>query len=326
MMTTGSSFDGYRVEKYIGIINKEILVRVGLSSALDAAIQNISLSHFFGNDAEAKGSSALIQRAKENLSEQFEAEAVKRGANAILGIDYETTILENQNVIRVAMNGTAVQIEKIIPAIRTDEPDGIIRIPVSKTNMEEPFLPASAELAVLNNGIDVVLKLKSTSEAPSGIEADVTFLNLFGDEITIHDLVFLDIYPVQGNRFASVPSSLTLPSNFYRCLRECFVLVRKYISDGRIYEAPSHDLQAFDASPSFDDAEYASLLDTLDQYETADEMISYLNENGMADKDGRIREIYEALDRRSTMERFYGKNHTFTMNALRKVIEGKPEQ
>ena len=126
LLTTGSIFDGYRVTDYLGIVSREILFRVGLGSALDAAIQNISISHLLGDDAEAKGTSDLIQRAKDRLSQQFETELEKRGANAALGIDYETTILESRNIIRVAMTGTAVRVEKNtpkpVPEAKTENP------------------------------------------------------------------------------------------------------------------------------------------------------------------------------------------------------------
>ena len=57
------------------------------------------------------GSTELIANARAYVMEKFKTKAIALGANAILGMDFESSI--GGDIVRVAIFGTAVCIEKI---------------------------------------------------------------------------------------------------------------------------------------------------------------------------------------------------------------------
>lgn len=320
MLTTGSSFEGYKIERYVGIVNKEVFFHMGLGSSISAAIKDFA-NVLHAEDTELKGSSDLIQRAKEYLAGQFEEEIDRRGANAALGIDYETTILENKNIIRVAMNGTAVKIEKNISPVLTEEPDGSSHIPVSMTNIDAPFLPVSVEITVSETGIMAALEMTNAGESPNGIEADIAFVNLFGDVATVRDLVFLNFHPLPGKRCKSDPAPTTLPDHIYRCLRECRVTIKKYLTAAQVVEVHDRTLRAFANSPAAGVAQIDRLVDHLSGCDSAAEMLAYMDAEGLTADGGKIGRIYAAVRNRKEIERMYGKNLATTMNELRAIAD-----
>ncbi len=83
LMTTTNSFEGYHIDKYLGIISKDIIFRSGLGKTFSAALTNIVAS-FSLRDVELSGSSELIANAKDYLIHQLEQLAKSKGANAII--------------------------------------------------------------------------------------------------------------------------------------------------------------------------------------------------------------------------------------------------
>ena len=59
---------------------------------------------------EMTGTADLITRAREHVLAKFRYKAAELGANAVLGIDIETSF--GSDIARVAVNGTAVVIRK----------------------------------------------------------------------------------------------------------------------------------------------------------------------------------------------------------------------
>ncbi|WP_040434954.1 YbjQ family protein [[Clostridium] hylemonae] len=88
MVTTGYNFEGYRISRYIDIVHGEY-----------------SVGHFINIDNS-------LSRAKYAAQEKMIDQAVVKGANAIIGIDFDITSISD--VIAAAIvSGTAVVIEKI---------------------------------------------------------------------------------------------------------------------------------------------------------------------------------------------------------------------
>ncbi len=105
LLTTGSSFDGYRVQKYLGILTADVVMGTGFLSELSA-----SLSDLLGVNDNAF--SLKMERAREIAEEKLLYEAAtKAGANALLGVKYDYEIFSG-NLIAVTICGTAVLIEK----------------------------------------------------------------------------------------------------------------------------------------------------------------------------------------------------------------------
>lgn len=109
MITTGSTFDGYHVIKYLDIISTEVVFKNSFMNSLLANIDDLFSSLSF-REREYTGASGLIDRAKRYVLMRFREKAVNMGANAVLGVDFETTF--GSDVVKISINGTAVVIEK----------------------------------------------------------------------------------------------------------------------------------------------------------------------------------------------------------------------
>jgi uncharacterized protein YbjQ (UPF0145 family) len=109
ILTTGSLFDGYHVEKYIDVICEEVVFKNSFKNRISAGLDDIG-NMFTFQETEMSGSGALIARAREYVKEKFRHKAAMMGANGVLGIEFESSI--GADIVRVAVFGTAVVIKK----------------------------------------------------------------------------------------------------------------------------------------------------------------------------------------------------------------------
>lgn len=104
MMTTGHNFEGYRIRKYLGVVSDGTVQGTGWLSELSA-----DFNDFFGTDSNTF--SKKMESCRKAALKKICIKAKKMGANAMLGIDYETMTFRN-NMIGVMATGTAVYVEK----------------------------------------------------------------------------------------------------------------------------------------------------------------------------------------------------------------------
>ena len=107
MMTTSPSFEGYRITEYKGIIFDETITGVGLKTAFK------SFGDMFASltGEQMYAVTNRINELKNELINRLRAKAVAKGANAIIAIDFEST-LPGGSAIMVSASGTAVVVEK----------------------------------------------------------------------------------------------------------------------------------------------------------------------------------------------------------------------
>lgn len=108
LLTTGYSFDGFRIVKYLDVIFDEKLMGMGLLKGIASKIDTAFVS-LTGDEATV--ASKLLNDVKKEAKKSLIAKAAELGANAIIGIDYEGFSLGG--VIAVAITGTAVVIEEL---------------------------------------------------------------------------------------------------------------------------------------------------------------------------------------------------------------------
>lgn len=110
MLTTGSSFDGYKVVKYLDIISCEIVFKNSFIHSLSAGVEDFFKRLSF-SEKELSGTTELIERGKQYIMRKFREKAVSICANAVLGIDFETSF--GSDIVKISVNGTAVIVDKI---------------------------------------------------------------------------------------------------------------------------------------------------------------------------------------------------------------------
>lgn len=104
LMTTGFNFEGYEIQKYVGVISEEVVLGTGFISEFSAAV-----SDFFGGASNAF--SRKLKAAKDAATEKLIASSILKGGNAIIGVDFDYITFAS-NMIGVIANGTSVVVRK----------------------------------------------------------------------------------------------------------------------------------------------------------------------------------------------------------------------
>jgi len=104
LLTTGYNFEGYKITKYLNIVNSEIVLGTGFLSELSASVNDV-----LGTSSLVM--SGKLSKAKRIVQDQLVELSLKKGANALIGIDFDISTFHN-NLIVVSGNGTAVIIER----------------------------------------------------------------------------------------------------------------------------------------------------------------------------------------------------------------------
>lgn len=114
LLTTTNNFEGYSILEYKDVISEEVCFANKLVSQFKNIVNDFfsSLDSLF-DDTELSGTTVAILKAKEYVKEKIKAKAKSIGANAIVGIDFETSYGSSSTNIRVSINGTAVVVKKI---------------------------------------------------------------------------------------------------------------------------------------------------------------------------------------------------------------------
>jgi len=115
-LTTGYDFQGYFITEYIDVFFDEVLFGIGFSRGIASSIDNI-FSSFSGGEATAMVDK--LNDVKSELRRRVISKAQRAGANALIGIDFESSRLGE--LLMVSMTATAVKIEKIIDPLPNTE-------------------------------------------------------------------------------------------------------------------------------------------------------------------------------------------------------------
>lgn len=108
-LTTGYNFEGYKIVEYYDVIFEESFIGIGFGTHLKA-IGDL-FAQLTGD--EFKAITHRLKEVKAIVRQKLIKDAISLGANAIIGIDFESSNLIGDTIL-VSMTGTAVKIEKII--------------------------------------------------------------------------------------------------------------------------------------------------------------------------------------------------------------------
>lgn len=104
IISTTHTLEGYSIREYKGIVTGEAILGANIVRDFFAGIRDIVGGRSGACEKE-------LRKAREHAFEEMRAQAVERGADAIVGvdIDYET-LGENGGMLMVAAAGTAVKL------------------------------------------------------------------------------------------------------------------------------------------------------------------------------------------------------------------------
>ena len=104
LITTGYNFEGFRIKQYLNIVHGDVVLGTGFLSELSRSVSDM----VGGQSGSMEGK---FSKAKSLAQDEMLKNAYAKGANAIIGIDFDISTLMD-NVVAVSANGTAVVIEK----------------------------------------------------------------------------------------------------------------------------------------------------------------------------------------------------------------------
>ena len=103
IITTTSVLPGIGIDQYLGIVTGEAILGANVFKDLFAGIRDIVGGRSGAYERE-------LAKARQIALDEMEAEAARRGADAVVGvdIDYETIGTGNGSMLMVTTSGTAV--------------------------------------------------------------------------------------------------------------------------------------------------------------------------------------------------------------------------
>lgn len=104
ILTTTHSVEGHRIESYLGIESVEFVIGTGFLSELTGGIADL-----FGR--RSRLFEGKLHDAKREAFEALKYVAMRRGANAVVGIDMDYTEFSG-NRVALILNGTLVYVER----------------------------------------------------------------------------------------------------------------------------------------------------------------------------------------------------------------------
>ena len=101
IVTTTNSIEGFKIDRYIGLVTGEVIAGVNLFKDIGAGLRNL-----FGG--RSQGYENELQAARESAQEELVERAEKLGADAVVGVDLDYEVLGQGDMLMVSVTGTAV--------------------------------------------------------------------------------------------------------------------------------------------------------------------------------------------------------------------------
>ena len=109
IVTTCPSIEGYTIEEYDGLVFGEAIFKPGFLKSIGAMFNDTVDQLSFG-DRELSGRTKIIKDARNFAIDKLKYNAAEKGANAVVGVDCETTL--GIDIMHITISGTAVRIKK----------------------------------------------------------------------------------------------------------------------------------------------------------------------------------------------------------------------
>ena len=105
ILTTTPTVEGHRIKEYLGVVAGEAILGTNFFRDFFANIRDIVGGRSGAYEKE-------LRRAREIAFQEIQEDALKVGANAIVGIDLDYEVMgETGCMLMVSVSGTAVMIE-----------------------------------------------------------------------------------------------------------------------------------------------------------------------------------------------------------------------
>ena len=310
LLSTTPSLDGYEITEYIDVISSETIYKLSIAKSFSSAISDVIDSWKIFSNNELSGTTRLIHEAKEYVKDELTKKARELGANAIVGIDFETSFSDINGYAKVSINGTAVKISKIDHAHFNETLNFSLR-----PNILSPFRPVSIMFNISDNVSAAVKVFRANEDKISNFLADLSIRTIFDEDILLENIHFYSFSEESGKCSISKYVKLPLPSDMCYKISRCSMIVKKYISNDHLISVPDSDLEILPEDVIFNNpiSEYShpvdgvkEILPIIENMSTAQEIYDYLEkynrEHGQFIDPSLFDQLYQTLK----IERYYG--------------------
>ena len=105
ILTTTPNIEGHRIKEYLGVVAGETILGTNFFRDFFARVRDVVGGRSGAYEKE-------VVRAREIAFQEIQEEALKVGANAIVGIDLDYEVMgETGSMLMVSISGTAVRVE-----------------------------------------------------------------------------------------------------------------------------------------------------------------------------------------------------------------------
>lgn len=101
IITTTNTIEGFKIDKYLGLVTGEVIAGVNLFKDIGAGLRNL-----FGG--RSQGYEEELQNAREEAQGELMERAGRMGADAVVGVDLDYEVLGQGDMLMVSVTGTAV--------------------------------------------------------------------------------------------------------------------------------------------------------------------------------------------------------------------------
>lgn len=219
MITTGSAFEGYDIEEYLGYVSGQDALGSNFIQGIAANVSNVSEQDV-----------ANLERCNEDALKHLTKIAQQKGANAIIGVRVNYALFASSSV-GVVVSGTAVKIKK--KSVISDS----IHKELVVTNYYTRLVPRPVKVILDGTKSQVNMSVwfyNYNLDDILAVRADVELTNLYDEKLIIKGMDFVfDKGNVSLIESQFVQSKLS--SNDVLLLKDAKVIINKYVTPRGVF-------------------------------------------------------------------------------------------
>lgn len=223
MLTTGSNFDGFEIEEYLGFISGQTVFGSNIFKGIAAGVTELS-------ESESEKLTSKLEQANETAMGKLMKAADKRGANAIIGLKINSTEFANSSMGTI-VSGTAVRIKK------KDKKEKITSKSLYVSNYYNRLVPRPVKVILVGSNKYVTISTEFynyNQDDIKAIRADIELTNLYEEKLLLKDLDFVF---EKGNvtLIQSTSIECKLPAKDILLIKDSKVTISKYVTSRGVF-------------------------------------------------------------------------------------------
>ena len=252
LLTTGDSFEGYEIVEYLGIVSGEAILGSNFIKGITASMTNVSEQDM-----------AKVEKAREDAEKRLTKAAMKKNADAILGVQTIYTTFEGGSFGAI-ITGTAVTLRELPKAKTLLSKDLVVM------NYYARLVPRPVRVTLEGEGDNInmsVLFFNYNKDDIQAIRANVELTNVYDERLVIKDVDFVfDKGNVSQITSGFVPAQIS--ANDMMLLKEAKVIISKYATPRAIFACNDTPINVSMSAHRLESLKQKRGIDAVEKYQT----------------------------------------------------------